>query len=228
MDYKELLKAHKKYIKLESRYFFYDGFMNSKGDFWYKNGHVQEREIEKLRYFIRSWDPHFSGRTDKLSICFEGIYRDIKRLKDETIDLIDLDNERTKKRIEKIFNKVASCGAENRIERTDASKIIHTILPELFVMWDKEISNGIWKTQKKDGWKKPKNDKFTGTQYAYCFLPLMQNEARAVIESYIRKHDGGHKKAINGIKKEGRNYMLAKLLDEYNYVKYTLPKKKDP
>ncbi|MCK4404713.1 MAG: hypothetical protein KAW02_06430 [candidate division Zixibacteria bacterium] len=201
--------------------------MNSKGDFWCKNGNVREYEIKKLRYFIRSWDPHFLGNVKKLNQCFKQIHSDIKELKNKSIDQIDLENEKTKRCIEKIFNLAARCGKKNRSERTDASKIIHTILPELFVMWDKEIRNRIWRKQKKDGWKKPKNDKFTGTEYAYCFLPLMQNEAKAVIKSYIKKHHGSPKKAINGIKKEGHNYTLAKLLDEYNYVKYTLPKKKD-
>ena len=226
MNYRTLLKAHKKFIKSEPRYFFYDGYMNSKGDFWCKNGNVHEYEIKKLRYFIRSWDPHFLGNVKKLNQCFKQIHSDIKELKNKSIDQIDLENEKTKRCIEKIFNLAARCGKKNRSERTDASKIIHTILPKLFVMWDKAIRNGIWRKQKKLGWKKPKNEKFTGTEYAFYFLPLMQKAANDVIKSYEKEHPGARKKTINEIKVERSNYTLAKLLDEYNYVKYKL--KKDP
>ncbi len=226
MNYKNLLKTHDIFIKNESRYWCYNVYMQNKSECWLKDADIPEAEIMKLFWFIYSWDGNFRGNLRRFQKCYKEIYLDIKRLEHERLDLMDLDNERTKKRIEKIFNKVASCGAENRIERTDASKIIHTILPKLFVMWDKAIRNGIWRKQKKLGWKKPKNEKFTGTEYAFYFLPLMQKAANDVIKSYEKEHPGARKKTINEIKVERSNYTLAKLLDEYNYVKYKL--KKDP
>jgi hypothetical protein len=200
--------------------------MQNKNACWLKDANIPPTEIMKLFWFIYSWDRNFRGNLQKFQKCYKEIYRDIKRLERERLDRIDLDNENIENCIEKIFDKVASCGEENRTESTDASKIIHTILPKLFVMWDVKIRDGIWKKHKKDKWRRPKTNKFIGTEYAKYFLPLMKEEANNAIESYIKEHDCDRKKAINGISKEGSNYTLAKLLDEYNYVKYTL--RKDP
>ena len=212
------------FLENESRYWCYDIYMQNKSECWLKHANIPAAEIMKLFWFIHSWDPNFRGNLQKFQKCYKKIYTDIKGLEHESLDQIELDDEEMDNRIEKIFNEVALCGEENRIERTDTSKILHAILPELFVMWDDKIRNGIWKKKKKDGWKKPK--KFNGKSYAYYFLPLMRDKANEVIESYIKEHDCDHRKAINGISRQGSNYTLAKLLDEYNYVKYTL--KKDP
>ena len=227
MDYQALKKAHKVFIKSEPRCFFYDGYMNSRCDFWFRNGNVNEYEIKKLRYFIRSWDPHFTGIINKLKSRLKKIHPVIMRLKNKRIDSIDLSNRETEKSIKEIFDLIAGCckSGKNRFESTDASKILHTILPELFVMWDRNIRNGIWKEKRKDEWKRPK--KFNGKAYA-CFLSLMQTKAKKVIESCTNKKRYSPSQVIKEISSKANNYTLAKLLDEYNYVKYTLPKKKDP
>ena len=220
MNYRELLEAHKKFLELEPRYFFYDGYIKTKDDFWFRNGKINENEIKKLRYFIRSWDPHFSGSINKLNECFKKIHRDIMALKNKSIDRINLCDKNTKKHIKKIFNPFGDCGKKNRFESTDASKIIHIILPKLFVMWDNSIRNGMWKDRK---WKKPK--KFKGEEYV-AFLLLMRNEAKDIIDRYREQKHCPPKQAISEIEKKGSDYTLAKLIDEYNYIKYT--KKIDP
>jgi hypothetical protein len=224
MNYKKLIKKHEIFKEKENRYWCYDVYMQNKSECWLNSANIPEIEIMKLFWFIYSWDRNFRGNLRKFQKCYKEIYHDIKRLEHERLDQIDLNNENMQNCIENIFNKIASSGEENRVKCTDTSKIIHTILPELFVMWDTKIRHGIWKKQKKEGWKKPKNDKFTGTEYAYCFFPLMQKEANDIIESYVKEHHCGCNKALDGIKRKGSNYTLAKLLDEYNYVKYTLKK----
>ena len=42
-----------------------------------------------------------------------------------------------------VFDKVGNCTLIDRYESTDASKILHTILPNFFVMWDDKIKEGV-------------------------------------------------------------------------------------
>ena len=224
MNYKELLKAHKKFMKEgKSRYWCYDVYMRNKSECWFKEANIPEAEIMKLFWFIHTWDRNFLGDLKKFYEIYKKMHASIKCLESETIEDINL-NQEIKDYITDIFDGVTKCGKEGRREWTDASKILHCILPKLFVMWDVSIRE---KLRKKHRWAKPKVNKVVAKYYACDFLPQMQTEASKIIESY--REDNNHcsrKKAINEIRKEGSNYTLAKLLDEYNYVKYTL--KKDP
>jgi len=223
MDYKELLKAHKKFIKSESRYFFYDGYMKNRSNCWLECDTPPEFEIKKLFAFVRSWDNRFSGDMRRFKQGYKKIHDDVKQLKHKSIHSIDFRNVETKKQIQRIFNMVVDCG-KNRPEYTDGSKIIHTILPELFVMWDNEIRKGL---RKKHKWEWHKEKPQIIEEYVVRFLPQMKQEANEVLNSYIEENRYSRKQAINEISKKGSNYTLTKLLDEYNYVKYTLPKKKE-
>ncbi|KPK77787.1 MAG: hypothetical protein AMJ89_01780 [candidate division Zixibacteria bacterium SM23_73] len=216
------MKAHDKFTNLESRYFFYDGYMNNKSDCWLDGNTLPEFEIKKLFNFIRSWDKRFSGDLQKFKRCYKKIYDDVKQLKHKRIHSIDFCNVETGQRIQRIFGKIVECG-KNRPEYTDASKIMHTVLPELFVMWDDEIRKKLRKTHQ---WKWPKEKAQITEEYVFKFLPQMQREANEVIVSYTQENYCNPREAVNEISRRGGNYTLAKLLDEYNYVKYRL--KKDP
>lgn len=225
MDYKELLKAHKKFIKSEFRYFFYDGYMKNRSNCWLECDIPPEFEIKKLFAFVRSWDNRFSGDIEKFRLCYKNIYNDLKQLELKSIHSIDFSKTETNEQIKRIFNMVVDCG-KNRPEYTDGSKIIHTILPALFVMWDEEIRKGL---RQKHHWTWPKDKAEKIDEYVQTFLPQMKDETNEVIATYMEEnHHCSQEQAIDQISKKANDYALAKLLDEYNYVKYTLSKKKDP
>lgn len=200
--------------------------MKNNGRGWFKDKRLPEVEIMKLFWFVRTWDINFRGDFKQFQKIYGKIYPSIKLLKSQKIEDIDFNkktkDKKNKDRIMNIFDKVTKCGKNGRGEWTDTSKILHCILPKLFVMWDVEIRKGIWRKNRKI-WKRPKNDKFTGKEYAFYFLPKMKEEANNVIERYRTDHNHcTRRQAIKEISKKGRDHTIAKLLDEFNYVIYTI------
>ena len=116
-------------------------------------------------------------------------------------------------KIESVFDKVARCTLEYRYESTDASKILHTIVPEFFVMWDRNIRRAILGSEYR---------RF-GYDYAYTFLPRIQAELKeAIITCMEDKGFHSEDESIEYIRRMCDGNTLAKLVDEYNYVVYTL------
>lgn len=138
MHYDDLIKAHDEFYDGEFRAEYYDRYLRNKNwALWQIS--VPLFEVEKLFKFIRSWDRFFQGNEVKFLGIYEEIAPFIKKIENLRIENIDLDNSKLKKNITIVFNKVADCTLINRYESTDASKILHTIAPYFFVMWDREI-----------------------------------------------------------------------------------------
>jgi len=95
-----------------------------------------------------------------------------------------------------------------RFSSVAASKTLHMIIPELFMIWDNDIAKNLYKI--------PKLNSFN---YAYEYMPLMQKKANEVIESFMRAQSCNRDDAISEISKRYHGKTLAKLLDEYNWVK---------
>jgi len=106
-----------------------------------------------------------------------------------------------------VFEKIAACGS--RYESTGTSKILHVLCPPLFVMWDSAICGGY----AVDG---------RSSDYAKRFLPQMQHEAREAVGSYIADGRAGPAAAVRELEKLCGGRTFTKLIDEYNYCKFTL------
>lgn len=132
-------------------------------------------------------------------------------MKQAKLESIDLDSHESRKKIEKIFDSVCDCSW--KYESTDSSKILHTILPDLLVMWDRKIRRGILGGEGRN-W---------GGVYTDEFLPKMQAELKEAIETCMRKNALSRKDSIQYIRKACSSMALPKLLDEYNYMIYTRP-----
>jgi hypothetical protein len=179
---------------------------------WLRSPRIPLREGLLLFGFVQSWDPNFKGDLAKFIQTYEDIFEMIKEFKDETITKIEFSS-RVKNSIVIIFDRIATSSRGNRFESTDASKILHAILPRLFVMWDNKIRKALV------------GEGRDGRCYAFEFLPMMQKLANKFIDSYITERGGDRESASKDISSMANNYTIAKLLDEYNYVRYT--KKKD-
>lgn len=136
----------------------------------------------------------------------------MQELKNERIEDTSFTGE-LKIRVRDVFDKVGNCTLIDRYESTDASKILHTILPNFFVMWDDKIKEGV--IQGRDN----------GAAYAFYFLPKMQLELREAIETCMEERKLDRIDAIKYICEKCDGKTLAKLVDEYDYMKYT---KKNP
>ena len=163
MRYKKLLEGCQKYhflnLKKYDHYYYY--YMAKKNWFAWKSPELPISEVKLLfNEFIKKWDFHFRGDPERFLRIYPEVYQRINNLETEKIENINLDNKK-KEVISTIFDKVADCTNEGRFEAVDASKILHTILPNLIIMWDNKICKGILGTDRK---KKGRN-------YAYNFLP---------------------------------------------------------
>jgi len=208
--YTDLLKAHKVFIKIEGRWKFYDAYMKSRDStVLMRSGDIPLKEGLLLFGFIHSWDPNFQGDLAKFLEIYKDIFPILKHFEYETIEKIDFTNE-VKSSISVIFDRIAMCPRTKRFESTDTSKILHVIIPNLFVMWDDRIRKAIIGDDKRDG-----------RCYAYEFLPEMQKTIKEYLNTYISEKGGSFEFAAQQLSKMADNYTLAKLIDEYNYVRYT-------
>ncbi len=206
--YTDLLKAHKLFCEIEGRWRFYDAYMESRNqDAWFSSPRVPLKEGLLLFGFIQSWDPNFKGELWKFLQTYEDIFEMIKDFIGETILQVNLTSP-MKNTIAVIFDRIARCTpGGRRYESTDTSKILHAIVPKFFVMWEDEIRKAIV------------GEGRDGRCYAFEFLPKMQKLAQKFVDSYIKEKGGNRESALNDIEFMAKK-PIAKLLDEYNYVRY--------
>jgi len=210
VHYKKLTKAHRLfYGGYEYRAPYYDDYMKRKNWEEWSSPSVSMVEIESLFRFIRSWDRFFQGDAKKFQEIYEEIYVVIKELEHDRIEDADLADESLTKKIRDVFDKVANCTLMGRYESTDASKILHTIAPNFFVMWDDEIRKGMVQGRR------------MGATYAFYFLPQAQQDLEEAIKTCKDEKNFNRIEAIDHIRKKCNGKTLAKLADEYNYMKYT-------
>jgi hypothetical protein len=167
-------------------------------------------EIEKLLRFIPKWDMHFRMKNPKKVFnIYQEILPVLINLKGLRLETVNLDMA-LKENIGNIFDKLAPC-SEEAYESTDCSKILHTILPHLIVMWDLRIRTGLLGNEQK---------KF-GIIYASEFLPLMQTELREALAICMDDRKLNLENACAFIRGSCGYETLPKLVDEHNYVIYT-------
>ena len=120
-----------------------------------------------------------------------------------------------------IENAVENC--YNRIQRiknlgpTATSKLLHVLVPELFVMWDTEILKYYGR-----------NPKISDSGKGYCiFLKEMKSMANEIKVSFreaklpLAKPKQTPAEYLSERMKYNHEKTLAKYLDEYNWIKYT-------
>ena len=179
-------------------------------------------EVIKVRNFINQ---QFRGRmqataSDILS-SLQDTLMPLNLLRGMNILSVDFNEELTDewnvgRLIEVCFDNLAKCGP--RYESTGTSKILHAINPDLFVMWDDAIRGGYALGNERAEQGRLKR----GTGYVRYFLPRMQRLAKCAV-SQIAKREGRYgEDAIRSLRSNGCPHTLAKIVDEYNYAKFTL------
>ncbi len=196
MHWRKLLQARTLYYELEPRAHLYDQYMSSRDpQKWESPGALDAREAQLLIDFINQW----STRTPMKAVdLLEGyrlafpVLQQLKGVRFEQLDLksvIGADGTTVASSVAKAFGAIATCG--QRHESTGASKILHTVFPALFVMWDMRIAAGygIYKEQKRP----------TGHEYAQSFLPRVKYEADEAILSFARESGASSGGAVDQI-----------------------------
>jgi len=158
--------------------------------------------LDSIIDFVRRWDFRVPIRNNenKIKEFLLGVKTEFVAL--EKFNIEDLDfNSQNINYIKYIFNKLQEIGLQGpkrkvRLGSTGASKLMHGINPNLFVMWDKGICDyyGCYPN---------------ATGYIH-FMELMQQEIREILK------ERGKEKII---KETGVS--LPKLLDAYNWSHYS-------
>jgi hypothetical protein len=172
---------------------------------WETPATVSNDAAKRLIRFLNQWATHSRLAPGHVTKAFTQIFPALESLR--KISFVDL-SANHREGAAKVFETVAGSG--QNYESTGASKILHTWAPETFVMWDGAIAAGYG------------IHKRNGHDYAQRFLPRVQEEAREAIETYISDAGSSRDAAISAITAAAGHGTLAKLLDEYNYVKFTL------
>jgi len=210
--YQDLLKAHKLFRQIEGRWKFYDEYMKyADRSVWMKSAEIPLHQAMLLFGFIQSWDPNFQGDLTKFLIIYERIFPIINKYSDESLITIDFSKE-VKKDISIIFDSITYCPIKRRREWTDTSKILHAILPNLFVMWDIAIRNNYV------------GEECDGNCYSNIFMPKMKELAITYLDSFLIDHGGTYESANQKITLMAEDTTLAKIIDEFNFVRYTRKK----
>ena len=193
---------------------FYWQYMESRDTSqWESPERLTEREVRRLLLFINQLGTRSQFDSEKVGRAYVGLFpvlQDLKRM-----NLYDLglsqplaEHGTVSEAIRDVFDTVATCGA--RYYSTGASKILHTWLPDLCVMWDAAIAAGYGIY-----------DRRHGEEYSTKFLPRVSVQAVEALDSYIAEYGGTRAEAAAAISKRAEGRVLTKLVDEYNYVKYT-------
>ena len=163
-------------------------------------------EAAILLSFANGWSSRMQCKVEDVQWALEEIQSYLNTLKGKTILDVCLD-EGTRELICRSFKVLAGCNRKGRNEATGASKILHIINPELFVMWDGAIRGGY-------GF----GGKYEGEQYV-DFLRRTQRLANYAICQIEKECGIPREEAIKLLKCE--RHTLAKTLDEYKFMKYT-------
>ena len=205
MLYEAIRLASKKYHDLNSgpRY---DCTLTQRSVWGWEEAPNSE-QVDSIRSFVNSWGTRMQATTHELHSTLGEIWPSLSDLKCNTILDVDLCDSTMRDLIGCCFDRMAKSNAKKRNEATGASKMLHMINPKLFLMWDASIVRGY-------------GGHFNVLLYT-DFLRRMQMLAKFAIKQ-VRENEPHYSDETAIASLTGCKRTLAKTLDEYNYVKFTL------
>lgn len=219
LHYLDLLDGCKRYIKNEPRDLIYKIATRIVSQYWGEPSEV----ADGITILLSSWNAVFYRGTlpdvDQLGRSILKRNRELEEFRSRDIESLTTDDNDSIEEIFSEFKIALRRGGKRPAESpVSAAKALHLIAPNYFPLWDNAIAEGY-------GCRAMKSE-----DYAH-FMYKMREVAEGVIRSYIKEHGGDKAQALRKIwelyplkipEKEGK---LLKWIDEYNYVKYTLPSK---
>lgn len=217
MLYKQIIECCKQYHEK------YPGYDKAYNDYFKRNNPFtfDEAEIKKLVEFLddfRCFPGEHAERNKRAVIrnlppVLLRVISRLKPFKEKEKNLLTL-QESDRKVIRDAYVELDNVC---QIGDTTASKILHTINPKIFMMWDCPI--------RKKYAKDLKNADFISSvgeyYYADIFLPKMQRIANESIEQVMKEEESvsSYEDAIKWFIGNCKyNNSLAKIIDEYNFV----------
>ena len=170
-------------------------------------------EIGKLREFLNvkfgtRMQLTYERERDALQHALQSKLSELNMLRSITILSADFNDKKMCRLIIDAFDTVAQYHPDgNKYTAVATSKILHTINPGLFVMWDNAIQCGYGLSR---------SNKAKG--YVCYFLPRIQRLVRLA----IRQEEEVSDNTIESFRSPRCTHSIARLLDEYNYTKFTV------
>ena len=175
-------------------------------------------EVKRLVRFANKWKSRVPKNDETIRRLLNNLKNEVPRLNTlQNATLLDVKfDESTMQMIARCFDIITGSPVRNDgvtvIRRpVGISKMLHVAInPNLFVMWDSAIQGG----------HGPMLD--TGYEYAHIFLPKMQRIAKQAVNQVMKEEGLSCADAIQSFTDHcEKNNSLAKIIDEYNYAKYT-------
>lgn len=181
---------------------------------WYSIAGPSDGEVGRLILFLNQWATHYGNQPlDRANLAAAVLKTTLLRQALKFLDIVEVDFQaqilpgKTVGEIAKeVFATVMS--ARGRQDATGASKILHMLNPDFFIMWDEAIRRGY-------------AVEATPNDYAFRFLPLMQMKLRKVVGSYISDNQTPPSLAVSNLRSLRAHRSLPKMIDEFNYEKFT-------
>ena len=172
---------------------------------------ILEEDVREIKGFLNKFKTRAQASESNILHALKETLPDLDKLQGKSILNVDLDDDidgvSVEQIIESSFSILANCSDTNnrRYESSMASKILHVVNSELFVIWDRAIRSGY-------GIREEYKDAYKYTDYP-LFLRRMQKLARYAITQ--AEEDSLASCPISC------KHSLAKVLDEYNFMKFT-------
>ncbi|MCY4528425.1 MAG: hypothetical protein OXD46_05260 [Chloroflexi bacterium] len=163
-----------------------------------------------LLSFANGWNARMRASFEDIHSSLIKIEPDLEKLRGKTILDVCLDERidgnSARFLIKRCFATLKESGGGSAV--VGPSKILHIINPDLYVMWDTAII-----------------EKYGCGKYILYtdFLRKMQSLANQVV-CEVMEQDESHSRETAIASLTGCRHTLAKALDEYNYVNFTLPR----
>lgn len=197
---KEFNNKCKEFNKGEKRGSYYD----------LANEIFKDHPIQACMLIIAVWNGGYFSKISnkglvlkKFKFAFKKCGPLFKKLKGKKLSDVNLENKTTQENIKKIYSILSKIKG---IKHTGASKVMHLVNKELFIMWDSYINGN-----------HPKEH--------YEKLNLNYKKYKRNTEGYL-EFLKDMKKNFENLKNPSKIRTFAKCIDEYNYMIYTKPIKR--
>ena len=211
MMYQAVELGSRLFHELESRQRYYDEYLVSDSSSRLRSmTNLDVRAVSRLILFLNQWSTRYRTPAEDLLEAIESVAPIFKNLHELTLLDADFDGSfagdcSVKEAIQIVFDAIVKRGP--RVETTGTSKILHMINPDLFVMWDAPIRGGYAVGK-------------SAEDYSERFLPRVQGQVRLAMRQYSEATGVSKTEVVEHFTQCG--HTLAKVIDEFNYVKFTL------
>ena len=208
MNWRHLAAASQIYTSASSYDEHYQSYMNDRdaASWWSPQGPGTD-EARRMFRFLNQWKCRLRNNESdcaRLSAAAADVVPLLSSLRGETLGEVAL-TDSVMSAVTEAFH--ITLDALYKRSGTCVSKILHMYNPRLFVMWDDAIRGGY----------AVEGD---GHSYGAVFLPHQQL-AREAIASVITEGLAGPSDAVTYIESQCAGNPLAKVMDEFNYCKFT-------